>query len=426
MIKRKKNKTFLLFCLFISSSHHLIIPSSVVFCEGPEIHMGIKERFNSGRVTKYNLGMVEARTTDGDTHSLHTIIHADLVFSGKVEINPIKPKDRAKYPDPVLSLSVKKSSKGILVSTKLTALKETLYSKNINTTSKKLRQTGHEISHDVLKNLIGESSFFKSKIAFIARQKSVKELWISDYDGKEKKKLTSFKTITFMPAFSPDGKKLAFTSYKDGNPDLYSLDLANYKVFPISRKQGLNICPAWDPKNKGLAVTMSLKGNSDIYFIDPKGKILKTLIRNSSVDTSPSFSPNGEELTFTSDRSGNPQVFVMQRDGTNIRRLTFGFYWADQAVWSPDGTAIAFAAKRTRAENFQVYITDPLGMSLLELTQEGSNEHPSFSPDGRFIVFSTNRNNRGEIYLKGIAPQTNPMKWISMKGYSFSQPTWGP
>lgn len=227
-----------------------------------------------------------------------------------------------------------------------------------------------------------------------------------------------------LPAFSPDGREIAFTSYREGNPDLYIHDLVTNATRLFSGLQGLNASASFDPLGQGVAVTLSRGQDPNLYLISREGKILNRLTSTMGVDTAATFSPNGQEIAFTTDRSGNPQIFIMSKSGGNIRRLTYGFFWADGADWSVDGSAIAFAGKKSREEKFQIFIADPLGLKFVQITTEGANEHPAFSADSRFLAYSSNKNGKWEIFIKGITVETPEIKVLGFERADCLEPAW--
>lgn len=391
----------------------------------PEIRLGLQKIFGEARQEKISLGLVEEAGASAETPATLDALRWDLSLIGTFNLLNITPEQVKDFPHPRLELKIIKTQQGLAANVLLKTPAETLGSQNIAKIVN-ARRLGHKIAGFVLQTLTGEKGFFLSQIAFTVRQKNKKELWIADWDGKNAKSLTNWQNICVLPAFNRQGDKLAFTSYKDGNPDLYVYDLAKKNFNLLSGYQGLNTSAAFDPLGEGLALSLSQGKTPNLYFLSPEGKILRKLTRSLGVDTSPTFSPNGQEIAFTTDRSGNPQIFIMGRDGSNLRRLTYGFFWADHADWSSGGEALVFSAKYKREEDFQIYVTDPLGMRFIRITDKGGNEDPSFSPDGRMIVFSSNRGGRWKIYIKGIAAPTADIAVISFVNADAVEPAWSP
>lgn len=385
--------------------------------------MGLKEIFGEASVVKAKLGVVESPRDNDDERAILDILRSDLALIDLVDLISVAPKDVKSWADQRLEIKANRSNKGVLVSAVISAGKEVVASRNFwdqgNT-----RRLGHKTAEFALKTLTGEQGFFTSKIAFTLKQGGKKEVWLADWDGKNAGPITNWSTISLLPAFSHDGRRLAFTSYKDGNPDLYAHDLDKGSIATLSEAQGLNASAAFDPLGEGLLATLSLGRDPNIYFLSPQGKILRRLTRTMGIDTAATFSPNGQEIAFTTDRSGNPQIFIMNRDGANTRRLTYGFFWADEPEWSRDGSAVAFSGKKVREENFQVFLGDPMGARFVQLTTDGANEHPTFSHDSRFISFTSKRNGKWEVFIKGIARETPEMRVIAFQGADCLEPAW--
>ncbi|GEM_PF-4611529 len=405
----------------------LVLSLPVFASEVPEVRLGIRELLGSEAASKKaRLAIVEDAKQSKETGDIADLVRADLSLIGLVDVSIIKKEQKESWLDPYLELNVSKSSANNLIYARLLAGKEVLFSKNIKVSDAEFRSGAHQVSREVLKSLTGESGFFLSKIAFTLRHKGRKEIWIADFDGRNAAELTSFGGTLLLPSFTRDAKSLAFTCYKDGNPDLYLYNFADKSLKPLSRQQGLNSTASFDPKGEGLLATLSRGRDPNIYFLGYDGKIIHRLTSSRAIDTAPVFAPNGQEIAFTTDRSGNPQIFIMSRDGANARRLTYGFFWADEAAWSSDGSLLAFSGKKAIDENFQIFLVDPMGTRFVQITTEGSNEHPGFSPDGRFLVYSSSRNGKSEIFLQGIASEVPETRLLSFEGADAMEPSWSP
>jgi len=274
--------------------------------------------------------------------------------------------------------------------------KRKISSEAYKTSVESYRALAHTISDDIVYKLTGEKGIFNSRIAFISDRTGYKEIYVCDYDGENQTQLTNHKSINLSPRWSPDGKTIAYTSYKGGNPDLWLLSLKDNKSKVISAQAGLNSAPAWSPDGRTLAMTLSKDGDAEIYLVNADGVIIRRLTKSSSIDSSPTWSPNGKEVAFSSDRAGQPQVYIMSAEGGDVRRLTYEDNYNDSPAWSPRGDKIAYV---TRLEGeFQICTIDITGENLIRLTSQGSSENPHWSPDGLHIVFSSNRSGKHQIY----------------------------
>lgn len=285
-----------------------------------------------------------------------------------------------------------------------------------------LRWTIHKMSDDVIEIITGERGISQTRIAYVTERGGTKELHLMDYDGYNVEPLTRNNSIVLSPAWSPDGEKIVFTSYRNNNPDLFLRDLKNGTDISLLSFPGINSAPAWSPDGRYLAVTLSKDGASEVYRYDYKTSVLRRLTYNQSIDTSPSWSPNGKQIVFTSDRAGNPHIYIMDSDGSNLRKLTAINPYNDTPIWSPLGDKIALVS-RERGESFDVYTLDIMSGKIRQLTAVGNNTHPSWSPDGLHLAFSSNRDGQNEIYV--INWDGTGLKRLTYDGGNTS-PAWSP
>ncbi len=259
-----------------------------------------------------------------------------------------------------------------------------------------LRLAAHKMADEIMK-VFGEPSLFTSKIVFISNRDGNDEIYMMDYDGHNQTRLTFNRVKDYMPAWSSDGRKIAYTSYVEGQAILYILDIYEGKITAV-QTEGTNFSPAFSPDGKRLAFCSTIdKGISEIYVADSNGKGIKRLTFNKAIDTAPTWSPNSREIAFTSDRGGTPQIYIMDAEGTNIRRASFGGTYHDSPAWSPTGDRIAYVSRVNLI--FDLYVLNLRTNQIIKLTESNArNESPSWSPDGRHIVFSSNRNGTIQIY----------------------------
>jgi len=255
----------------------------------------------------------------------------------------------------------------------------------------------HRLADDIMFNLTGEKGVAQSRIAYVATiSRTVKEIFVMDYDGANPVPITGNQSLNLSPRWSPDGRMIAYTSYRDGNPDLFVLNFDSGRRDVLSAQRGLNATPGWSPDGQWLVFAMSAGGGTNLFLLPRRGGTPKALTTGSAVSVSPSFSPNGRQIIFNSDRGGTPQIYIMDVDGTNLHRLSFQGNYNSSPRWSPRGEKIAFMCQL--AGN-QICLINPDGTGLQQLTTLGRNEDPAWSPDGRHIVFTSTRMGPREIYV---------------------------
>jgi len=282
------------------------------------------------------------------------------------------------------------------------------------------RRMIHRFCSEVIKYLTGHRGVFGSKIAFVSNGSGNKEIYTCAFDGYNAQQVTRNRSINLSPAWSSDGRYLAYTSYKKKKPDIFIKNLAEMQETSINQK-GLNITPAWVPGKFELAATLSFAGDQEIYLLTGSGKVIKRLTNIRGIDVSPTWSPDGKKFAFVSNRAGSPQVYVQDIVSGKVRRLTYEGNYNTQPSWSPQGDNIAYASVVDGRRNIVVMGLD--GQEPLQLTHEsGDNESPSWSPDGSLIVFSSNREGPFRIYVM-TAFGTDQRRLLVMTGEQ-TNPKW--
>jgi TolB protein len=285
------------------------------------------------------------------------------------------------------------------------------------------RELAHDISNEVVYLLTGDFGIFRTKVAYIKKMGNAKEVFISDYNGADERQLTNTGTINISPVFSPDGKAIFFTSYKDGTPQLYKVPIQGGEIEQITRFPGIAAAPAVSPDGNKIACTLSRDGNSEIYVLDLQGNVIKRLTRHASIDSSPTWSPDGRMIAFASDRTGSPQIYVMDSDGLNVRRLTFAGGYNDSPIWSQKGDRITFVSRTPDDHRFNLASIDTSGADFRKMTEVGHNENPHFSPDGKHIIFASDRLSESDIYTMDLSGRNQRRLTQSA---NCTNPTWGP
>jgi len=276
----------------------------------------------------------------------------------------------------------------------------------------------HAFMDAFMAKAVGIEGIFSSKIVCIQKVGKKKQLYESWCDGSGGRVIQGGGDLVLSPAWSPDGKKIAFVSYWRNNPDIYILDLFNYKVSTVSSEKGINSTPCFDPTGDRLACTLSKDGNPEIYMLDLKKKTQLRLTDSWATDTSPSISPDGKKVAFCSSRAGSPQIYILDIASKKVERITFAGTYNTEPAYSPNGDLIAFThLAEDRRFHIAIIRTDGSKMSVLAGTGTG-DESPAFSPDGRLIAFGSSG---GNIYIADIF---NTMTVRITTGGGFTQPRW--
>ncbi|MBA1340140.1 MAG: TolB protein [Pelagibacterales bacterium] len=262
------------------------------------------------------------------------------------------------------------------------------------------RRVGHIITDKVYERLTGEKGYFDTRIIYVAEEgpkvQRIKKLAIMDQDGFNVKYLTLGNELVLTPRFSPTNQMVTYLSYFRNLPRVYLLDIETGRQDVVGDFPGMTFAPRFSPDGKKIIMSFAKDGNSDIYTMDLENRVVARITNHPSIDTSPSFSPDGKYITFNSDRSRYQQIYIMKSDGSNVKRISFGKGLYGTPVWSPRGDLIAFTKLHKGKFYIGVMRTDGSGERLL--TENFYQEAPSWSPNGRVLIFyrETKTNSKGE------------------------------
>jgi len=262
----------------------------------------------------------------------------------------------------------------------------------------------------VLEAVTGKRGPFDTKLAFVStRGGRFKEIYTSWLDGGMLYRVTDNPTINLFPSFDKTAHHLLYLSYKTLSPELYLVDLTHGVETRIAPPLGMAVGGTLTPDGQVVGA-FARAGHTNLYLLDESGNQIRALTDNSAINVSPSVCRDGSQLAFTSDRSGTPQIYLMKVAGAGAQRLTYQGDYNTAPAFSPDCKKIAYESRAGGIINIFVINLD--GSGGHRLTEGGSNEWPSWSPDGRYLAFSSTREGESRIYLmfaadgRVIAPLT--------------------
>ncbi|HEY9120245.1 MULTISPECIES: Tol-Pal system beta propeller repeat protein TolB [Marinobacter] len=289
-----------------------------------------------------------------------------------------------------------------------------------------IRTLAHHISDKVYEAITGVPGAFSTRLAYVTLQnvngKPLYKLQVSDVDGKRARIRLDSREPILSPAWSPDGKQLAYVSFESSKPAIYLHELSSGKRTRIAEFKGLNSAPAWSPDGRSLLLTLSKDGNAEIYKMDIASRSLKRLTNHWSIDTEATWDHRGRGIFFTSDRSGGPQVYYMESEGAEPRRITFGSRYNARPRPSADGKYVYYVHQREGA--FHIARTNLETGEETVLTRTKLDESPSVSPNGRMLIYATQQN--GQSVLTVISADGGANYTLPASEGDVRDPAWSP
>jgi TolB protein len=264
------------------------------------------------------------------------------------------------------------------------------------------RRIAHIIADVIYERLLGEKGYFDTRIVYIGatgpRGRQTKRLAIMDQDSENNRFLTDGSWLVLTPRFHPTRDEIAFMSYANNRPRVYTFDLGSGQQRVLGEFEGMTFAPRFSPDGNSVIMSVSVGGGSDIVSVDLGSRASRRLTNSGAIDVSPCYSPDGSQIVFNSDRGGDQQLYVMGAGGGGGKRISFGSGRYATPVWSPRGDLIAFTRFGGESGNFSIGVMHPDGSGERILSEAFSVEGPTFAPNGRVLMFwrqTAARDNRG-------------------------------
>ncbi len=294
-------------------------------------------------------------------------------------------------------------------------------------TAKQLRGASHLVADMIYEELTGIRGIFSTRIAYITANgkppRQVFRLIVADADGENARVLVESNEPLMSPAWSPDGRKLAYVSFEKQQSEIYIQTLRSGARKRVSSRPGVNGAPAWSPDGRQLALTLSkTDGNLDIYILDLRSQVLTRLTTRNSIDTEATWSKDGKTIYFTSDRAGQPQVYRVPASGGKAVRVSFEGTYNARPRLDPSNEQLAVV--HNDRGNYRIGLIGLQRGFLQVLTKGSLDESPSFAPNGETLIYATREGRKGVLATVTVDGKIHQR--ISAAEGEVREPAWSP
>jgi TolB protein len=302
-----------------------------------------------------------------------------------------------------------------------------LLSYNLPFTAAESRKTAHRIADLIYKQLTGENGAFATRVAYVTvagfspKDRSY-QLQVADTDGYNPQNIIKSKEPIMSPAWSPDGRMVAYVSFENKKAAIYIQTLSSGDREKVSELPGINGAPAWSPDGSQLALTLSKDGNPEIYVMNVISRSLRRITEQLAIDTEPSWSPDGSQIVFTSDRGGKPQLYLVSATGGQPQRITYEGDYNARGVFSPNGKYLAMV--HGNGQNYRIALMDLASKQLRVLTPGSLDESPGFAPNGSMVLYAAH--NGGAAQLFAVSFDGKVRQSLRIDGGEAREPAWSP
>lgn len=287
-----------------------------------------------------------------------------------------------------------------------------------------LRLAAHRVADEIYQALTGEPGVFATRIAYVLRSGRRHTLYVTDADGERAQVALASAEPIISPAWSPDGRDLAYVSFETQKAVVWVQSLMTGERRQLANFRGSNSAPAWSPDGRELVVTLSTTGIAQLFVMPREGGTPRRLTTSNAIDTEAAYGPDGR-IYFVSDRGGSPQIYRVGPGGGNPERVTFAGGHNISPAISPDGKSMAYVARQGNGA-FKLALLDLAngGGSPRLLTDTSDDESPSFAPNGRLIVYTSREKGRDVLMTTTLDGKIKTR--LLSSGADMLEPAWGP